>query len=69
MISSTLGAPLGGTTVGGHHGLEFLASEVDHAAELRWRVRKILPSMVVVALGRARRAGDLLGRGRKAQPP
>ena len=41
MISSTLGAPLGGTTVGGQHGLESGGAEVDHAAELRRRGREI----------------------------
>src|SRR5271168_3035267 len=51
MISNTLGAPAGGTTRGGHQGLEFLALSLitppnAGGAGGRWR-----PSMEMVALG------------------
>ena len=52
MISSTFGAPLGGTTLRRPVGLRILGVFLDHAAELRRRAAAAcLPSMVIVALG------------------
>src|SRR5512135_2666819 len=51
MISSTLGAPLGGTTCGGHHGFESLASSLMTPPNAGGGGGSCLPSIVVVALG------------------
>ena len=51
MMSSTLGAPLGGTTVGGHHGLESLALRLIVPPNFGGGFGRYLPSMVVVASG------------------
>src|SRR3990172_10161884 len=51
MISSTLGAPLGGTTVGGQPGLESAALRLALPAKGVGGFGIYLPSMVVVALG------------------
>src|SRR5512135_2539282 len=51
MISSTLGAPLGGTTVGGHQGFESLAFSLITPPNFGGGGGNCLPSMVVVALG------------------
>jgi hypothetical protein len=51
MISSTLGAPLGGTMFGGHHGLESVAFSLITPPNLGGGVGICLPSMVIVALG------------------
>src|SRR5262249_32377578 len=51
MMSSTLGAPLGGTTRGGHHGLEFLASRLIVPPNVGGGGGRYFPSIVVVALG------------------
>src|SRR5512143_1898405 len=51
IISSTLGAPLGGTTVGGHHGLESLASSLITPSNFGGGGGSCLPSTVTVALG------------------
>ena len=40
MISKIFGAPLGGTMLAGHHGLEFLGVEADLATERRRRIWK-----------------------------
>src|SRR5450631_2863564 len=51
MISRTLGAPLGGTTVGGQYGLESGALRPISPPNLGGGPGKYLPSIVVVALG------------------
>src|SRR5208282_1191725 len=51
MISSTLGAPLGGTTFGGQPGLESAALRLIWPAKGGGGFGMYLPSMVVVALG------------------
>src|SRR4029450_12283169 len=51
MIKSTLGAPLGGTTVGGHHGLESVAVSLITPPNFGSGGGSCFPSMVVVALG------------------
>src|SRR5262245_22371612 len=51
MISSTLGAPLGGTTVGGQPGLESAALRLALPAKGGGGFGIYLPSIVVVALG------------------
>src|SRR5437899_1500332 len=51
MISSTLGAPLGGTIVGGHHGLESLEFSLITPPNLGSGTGIWLPWIVVVALG------------------
>src|SRR6266705_1683319 len=50
MIKSTLGAPLGGTTVGGHHGLESAALSLITPPNFGSGGGSCFPSMVV-ALG------------------
>src|SRR5262245_41846754 len=51
MMSSTLGAPLGGTTWGGHHGFESLAFSLITPPNFSDGGGSCLPSMVVVAAG------------------
>src|SRR5262249_6137796 len=51
MISSTFGARLGGTTVGGHQGFESLASSLITPSNFAGGGGSCFPSMVVVALG------------------
>src|SRR6266481_7346721 len=51
MMSSTLGAPLGGTTRGGHHVVESLASCLMTPPNFGGGGGICLPSMLVVALG------------------
>src|SRR6266446_6915752 len=51
MIRSTLGAPLGGTTRGGHHCVESLALSLITPPNLRGGAGICFPSIVVVALG------------------
>src|SRR4249920_2516374 len=51
MIRSTLGAPLGGTTVGGQYGLESAAVSLITPPNFGSGGGSCLPSMVVVALG------------------
>jgi hypothetical protein len=51
MISSTLGAPLGGTTFGGQPGLESAALRLTLPAKGGGGFGIYFPSMVVVALG------------------
>src|SRR5271165_234480 len=51
MMSSTLGAPLGGTTVIGQYGFESLASSLITPPNGAGGGGSCLPSMVVVALG------------------
>src|SRR5471030_459438 len=51
MISNTLGAPFGGTTRGGHHGLDSLALSLITPPNLVGGGGSCLPSMVIVALG------------------
>ena len=51
MISSTFGAPLGGTTVGGHHGVESLALSLITPPNVGGGGGSCFPSIVVVALG------------------
>ena len=51
MISSTLGAPLGGTTVGGQNGLESTALSLITPPNFGSGGGSYFPSMVVVALG------------------
>src|SRR5450756_1174594 len=51
MISSTLGAPFGGTTRGGHHGVESLALSLMTPPNFGGGGGSCLPSIVIVALG------------------
>src|SRR4029434_4232975 len=51
MISSTLGAPLGGTTFGGQYGLESLTFMLITPPNGAGGGGTYFPSMVVVALG------------------
>src|SRR5215468_9902001 len=51
MMSRTLGAPFGGTTVGGQYGLESLASKLITPPKGGCGDGRYLPSIVVVALG------------------
>src|SRR4029453_19183888 len=51
MIKSTLGAPLGGTTVGGQYGLESTAVSLITPPNLGSGGGSCFPSIVVVALG------------------
>src|SRR5580704_10935409 len=51
MMRSTLGAPLGGTTRGGHHGLESRALRLMVPPNGSGGFGRYLPSIVVVALG------------------
>src|SRR5450631_1421674 len=51
MMSSTLGAPFGGTTRGGHHGFESLALCWITPPNFSGGGGSCLPSMVIVALG------------------
>src|SRR5215468_2635376 len=51
MINKTLGAPFGGTTVGGQYGLESLASKLIVPPNGAGGGGRYLPSIVVVALG------------------
>src|SRR6266581_1648870 len=50
-MSSTLGAPFGGTTRGGHHGFESLALSLITPPNLVGGGGSCLPSIVIVALG------------------
>ena len=60
MISSTLGAPLGGTTVGGQYGFERSASRLMTPPNFAGGGGRYLPSIVVVALGEPGAPVDLL---------
>src|SRR5579863_2068294 len=51
MMSSTLGAPFGGTIRGGHHGVESLALSLITPPNFGGGGGSCFPSMVVVALG------------------
>src|SRR4029453_3335304 len=51
MIKSTLGAPLGGTTVGGQYGLESTALSLITPPNFGSGAGSCFPSMVVVAPG------------------
>src|SRR5712672_3034039 len=71
MISSTLGAPLGGTTDGGQYGLESFASSLITPPNFGGSGGSCLPSSVIVALGvpgvpvicwAARRLGKVMSR-------
>src|SRR5215475_662814 len=51
MISSTLGAPFGGTVRGGHHGFDWEALRVISPPDFGGGGGRKRPSMVVVAAG------------------
>jgi hypothetical protein len=51
MMSSTLGAPLGGTMRGGHQGVESFALSLITPPNFGAGAGSCFPSMVVVALG------------------
>src|SRR5712691_1871103 len=51
MISSTLGAPFGGTTVGGQYGLDCSAPRLISPPNFGGGLGRYFPSIVVVALG------------------
>ena len=51
MISRTLGAPLGGTTVGGQYGFDCAASRPITPPNFGGGGGRYFPSIVVVALG------------------
>src|SRR4029077_4892520 len=55
-----LGAPLGGTTVGGHHGLESTALSLITPPNLGSGGGSCFPSIVVVALGEPGMPGVLV---------
>ena len=50
MMSSTLGAPFGGTTRGAHHGVRLRGLLLDHPAEFRIGRRELLAASMVVVL-------------------
>ena len=54
MMRSTLGAPAGGTTRGGHHGLESVALSLMTPPNFGGAGGSCRPSIVVVALGEPR---------------
>src|SRR6516165_7622656 len=62
MISNTLGAPLGGTTRGGHHGFDCRASSLITPPNLGSGGGSCFPSIVVVALGDPRVPVTCCGR-------
>src|SRR5206468_12753229 len=71
MISSTFGAPPGGTTDGGQYGLESFASSLIKPPNFGGSGGSCLPSIVIVALGEpgvpvicwaARRLGKVMSR-------
>jgi hypothetical protein len=51
MISSTFGAPLGGTTRGGHHGLDWVAFRLISPPNFGGGDGRYFPSIVVVDEG------------------
>src|ERR1035438_6546335 len=51
MMSRTLGAPLGGTTVGAHHGFDWRALSLMTPSNFGSGAGNCLPLIVVVALG------------------
>ena len=51
MISSTLGAPFGGTTRGGHQGVDAVAASLITPPNLIGGGGSCFPSSVTVALG------------------
>jgi hypothetical protein len=51
MMSSTFGAPFGGTTRGGHHGREFTALRLISPANFGTGEGRYLPSIIEVAAG------------------
>src|SRR5262245_8958821 len=51
MMSNTLGAPLGGTTCGGHQGFESFALRLMGPPDLGGGGGRYFPSIVIVALG------------------
>ncbi len=59
MISRMLGASLGGTTVGGHQGVDCKRVILDHPAELRRGRRQLVAADGGVGAGRAQLAVDL----------
>ena len=67
MMSSTLGAPFGGTTRGAHQGVDSEAFSLITPPNFGSGGGSCLPSIVVVALGRTWGAGDLLSECRDAQ--
>ena len=68
MISSTLGAPLGGTTRGAHQGFDCAAFSLITPPNFGSGGGSCLPSMVVVALGEPG-TPVVCGAARKIQPP
>ena len=66
MMSSTFGAPLGGTTRGGQYGLESLALSLITPPNFGGGGGSWFPLIVVGGAGRARRAVDLLWPMRSA---
>ena len=65
-MSSTLGAPLGGTTRGGHQGVESCSVFLDHAAELRRWWRNLFSVDGGGGVGLTQRARDHLRAGTTA---
>ena len=66
IMSNTLGAPFGGTTRGGHHGVRLRGLLLDHPAELRSRRRKLFSVDRGGGLGRTWDTCDLLSQCRDA---
>ena len=62
MISSTLGAPFGGTTRGAHQGFDSEAFSLITPPNFGSGGGSCLPSIVVVALGEPGTPVSLLGR-------
>ena len=66
MMSSTLGAPFGGTTRGGHQGFDSEAFSLITPPNFGSGGGSCFPSIVVVALGRTWDTCDLLSQCRDA---
>ncbi len=65
MISRTFGAPFGGTTRGGHHGVDAVALSLITPPNLMGGGGSCLPSSVTVALGDSQYAVDFV-RGERS---
>ena len=68
MMSSTFGAPLGGTTRGGHHGFDWAALRLITPPNFGSGGGRYLPSMVAVAPGEPRGAAPGRWLGGDRQP-
>ena len=69
MISSTLGAPFGGTTRGGHQGVDSEAFSLITPPKGGGGGGSCFPVIVVVAVGEPDLTGDLLSHRRSTEKP